>query len=68
MYVVLFVKKSNHSNVVGVFRDESLAKLYCQMKNKDVRLFTPGGRYDWRKVDFLDDCPDLVRFALESSK
>lgn len=66
MYVVLFVKKSNHASVVGVFNDESLAKVYCHMKNEDAWI--DKGRYDYRMVPVLDSSPEIAKYVLDKQR
>lgn len=66
MYVVLFVKKSNHSSVVGVFSQESLARIYCQMKNEDAWI--DKGKYECLEAQVLDDNPELAEYILKSQK
>lgn len=66
VYIVKFVKKSNHSSNVAFFTVESLAKLYCRIKNKDAWI--DKGQYEYEEVKSFDNDPELIEFALKGDK
>ena len=63
VYIVKLVRKSNHSFNVAAFTEESLAKIYCRIKNKDAWI--DKGKYEYEAVEIQDANPELGEFVLQ---
>ena len=69
-YIVISKTKSNHKKVEGLFEQEKLAKIYCDMMNKNEKTFVqpsdhnPLLSYHVEEHAFKDNNPELIEYVM----
>lgn len=61
-YILYLKQKSNHKKVLGLFQQESQARLYSDMWNLGGQF--PHGSLSIEHIEFKDSCPELVEYIL----
>lgn len=63
-FIVIQKAKSNHKKVIGLFEQESQAKIFIKMRKKINPFMFEFILENW---EFMDSCPELVEHILNDN-
>lgn len=64
-FLVIQKAKSNHKKVIGLFEQESQAKMFLDLRKRINPFMFEFMIETW---EFMDSCPELVEYALSDQK